>query len=76
MKEILHALIVEDSQEDTDSLLLTLKRSGYEIEHQRVETAEALNIALDRKAGHSLQRFHDAPVQRKERLWKSSRNGI
>ena len=50
-KQPLHALIVEDSEDDTDLLLDGLQRSGaYEITHQRVETAEALRTALDRKS--------------------------
>src|ERR1700693_5213598 len=48
MKSPLCALIVEDSEEDTRFLLRDLERSDYEIAHQRVETAESLNAALDR----------------------------
>jgi DNA-binding NtrC family response regulator len=50
MKPLLSALIVEDSEEDTVLLLRNLERSGYEIAHERVETAEALDAALDRKS--------------------------
>jgi PAS domain S-box-containing protein len=50
-KQPLHALIVEDSDDDTNLLLHGLQRSGaYEITHQRVETAKALRAALDRKS--------------------------
>src|SRR3984957_18952702 len=49
MKGHLRVLIVEDSEDDTRLLLHELKRSDYEIAHQRVETAEALNAALDRE---------------------------
>jgi len=48
MKHYLRALIVEDSENDARLLLHNLERSDYEIAHQRVETAEALNSALDR----------------------------
>jgi PAS domain S-box-containing protein len=50
MKPLLRALIVEDSENDTHLLLHDLERSGYEIAHQRVETAEALSAALDRES--------------------------
>jgi PAS domain S-box-containing protein len=48
MKSPLRALMVEDSEEDTRILLRDLERSDYKIEHQRVETAESLDAALDR----------------------------
>jgi PAS domain S-box-containing protein len=48
MKPFLRALMVEDSENDVRLLLRDLERSGYEIVHKRVETAEALNAALDR----------------------------
>jgi PAS domain S-box-containing protein len=50
MKPLLRALIVEDSEDDTRLLLGDLARSNYEIEHERVETAEALIAALDRES--------------------------
>ncbi|MBS1792337.1 MAG: PAS domain-containing protein [Acidobacteria bacterium] len=42
----LKALIVEDSEDDAFLLLRHLKRGGFEIEYQRVETAEELEDAL------------------------------
>jgi PAS domain S-box-containing protein len=50
MKSILHALIVEDSQNDTLFLLDDLERSDYEIAYQRVDTAETLCAALDQQS--------------------------
>jgi len=49
MKGQLRVLIVEDSEDDTRLLLHELERSDCEIAHQRVETAEALNAALDQE---------------------------
>jgi two-component system cell cycle sensor histidine kinase/response regulator CckA len=46
MKEPLRALIIEDSETDAELLLLELRRSGYEVSHERVQTAEALIGAL------------------------------
>ncbi|MFZ4774327.1 MAG: PAS domain-containing protein [Terrimicrobiaceae bacterium] len=42
----LRALIAEDSEEDTLLLLRELKRGGYEVTHERVETPEGLRAAL------------------------------
>lgn len=50
MKEILRVLNVEDSEIDSRLLLRELERSDYVIEHERVETAEALTLALDRQS--------------------------
>ena len=50
MKSPLRALIVEDSENDTYLLLRDLERSDYEVAHERVETAEELNAALDRES--------------------------
>jgi PAS domain S-box-containing protein len=49
MRPLLHALIVEDSEIDTQLLLNDLERSEYDIRHERVETAESLVAALDRQ---------------------------
>ena len=46
----LHVLIVEDSAEDAQLLLLQLRRNGYKPVAQRVETAEEMERALDDKA--------------------------
>ncbi len=45
----LRVLIIEDSEEDTQLLLWELLRSGYEVEFERVETAEAMQSALKQK---------------------------
>jgi signal transduction histidine kinase len=45
--EKLRVLIVEDSEEDTDLLLLELKRGGFDPVYQRVDTAAGLAAALD-----------------------------
>jgi PAS domain S-box-containing protein len=47
MRTPLRLLIVEDSEDDAALLLRELGRSGYEISHQRVDTAAALVAALD-----------------------------
>lgn len=43
----LHVLIVEDSEDDALLLLRELRRGGYQVTSQRVETAEAMLAAFD-----------------------------
>jgi len=45
----LRVLIIEDSADDTQLLVRELKRGGYEVEFERVETAEAMQSALTQK---------------------------
>jgi two-component system, cell cycle sensor histidine kinase and response regulator CckA len=46
MAQHLHILIIEDSEEDCALLLRTLRQSGYELLHKRVDTAKELQNAL------------------------------
>jgi PAS domain S-box-containing protein len=46
MNRQLKVLIVEDSEPDARLLIRELKQGGYEVEPQRIETAEALRAAL------------------------------
>lgn len=43
----LRVLVIDDSEDDVMLLLRELRRGGYEVEHRRVETAEAMEAALD-----------------------------
>jgi two-component system, cell cycle sensor histidine kinase and response regulator CckA len=45
---VLRALIVEDSADDAKLLLRELRRGGYEVVCERVETPEDMNAALER----------------------------
>jgi PAS domain S-box-containing protein len=47
MGQPLRILIVEDSQEDTDLLMRELRRAGYDISFQRVDSAETMAQALE-----------------------------
>lgn len=49
MGKPLRVLIIEDSEDDTLLLLRELRRSGYEVEFERVETAPAMQSALSQK---------------------------
>jgi PAS domain S-box-containing protein len=42
-------LLIEDSEDDAHLLLRELRRAGYDVAHERVDTAAALNAALDRQ---------------------------
>src|SRR6267378_1417657 len=46
----LRVLLVEDSEDDARLLLHELSRAGYALTHERVDTASALETALDRQA--------------------------
>jgi PAS domain S-box-containing protein len=43
----LHVLIIEDFESDADLVIRQLKKAGYSIHHERVETADEMNAALD-----------------------------
>jgi len=46
----LHVLIVEDSENDAELMLLHLRKGDFEVSHTRVETAEAMRAALQQHA--------------------------
>ena len=48
MTKPLHILIVEDSEDDTLLLLRELKRGGYELVSERVETPESMKAAIEK----------------------------
>ena len=50
MNTSLRVLVVEDSEDDTLLLVRLLQRGGYEVTCERVETAAAVNEALDSQA--------------------------
>jgi two-component system, cell cycle sensor histidine kinase and response regulator CckA len=47
MTQPLRALLVEDSESDADLLLIALRRSGYQVTHERVQTGPTLRKALE-----------------------------
>src|SRR5882724_615261 len=46
MESSLKVLVVEDSEDDAQLLLRELKRGGYEVQHQRVESADEMSRLL------------------------------
>ncbi|MEA3488845.1 MAG: response regulator [Candidatus Omnitrophota bacterium] len=64
MSKPMGVLIVEDSENDALLLVRELKRGGYDLTFERVETEDAMRAALDKKeewdviiADHSLPHF-------------------
>ncbi len=49
MSRPLRVLFVEDREQDLELLLLELRRGGFDVVHERVETPQALAAALDRQ---------------------------
>ncbi len=49
MSKSIRVLLIEDSEDDALLLIRNLKKSGYEPEYDRVETAEAMRKALTEK---------------------------
>jgi diguanylate cyclase (GGDEF)-like protein len=50
MNQVLRVLLIEDSLDDATLLLKELARGGYQTTHDRVDTADDLNVALDRQS--------------------------
>jgi signal transduction histidine kinase len=48
MDQVLRVLVVDDSEPDALLLVRALRRADYQIEYERVETAEAMAAAIDR----------------------------
>jgi len=61
MDRPLNILIVEDSQDDCDLLLLELRRAGYTLRHERVETALAMAEALKRQSWDAIVSDYSLP---------------
>ena len=52
MGPTLRVLIVEDSEDDALLLVRELRRAGYGVTFERVDTPAAMSAALDRQYGH------------------------
>jgi two-component system, cell cycle sensor histidine kinase and response regulator CckA len=58
----LRVLIIEDSEDDTALVVRELRRGGYDVEYERVDSPDGLTEALSRKwnliiSDHSMPRF-------------------
>ena len=57
---MLKLLLVQDSETDAILLVRSLSKSGYELFHERVDTAAAMQTALEKQAwdGGDFALFH------------------
>jgi len=66
MSVTLRVLIIEDSEDDTALLVRELRRSGYDVTHERVDTPAAMSSALSTEkwdlviSDHSMPHFSGA----------------
>ncbi len=62
MSQPLRVLIVEDCPDDAELAVRTLRQAGYEVHHERVDTAEAMHAALHRAAWDCILSDHTLPL--------------
>jgi CheY-like chemotaxis protein len=72
MRKPLRVLLVEDSSMDAELLIHALNEAGYEVTHERVETADAMRAALAR--GWDLVLSDYNMPRRRSRRWPASRS--
>lgn len=61
-KRKLRVLIVEDSEFDAQMMISLIRKSGYEVESERVETAEAYRTALTHKTWDIILADYNLPT--------------
>ena len=61
-RQPLRVLLVEDSADDALLLLRELKRGGYEVFHERVDTAECMRAALEKQDWDVVVSDHAMPT--------------
>jgi DNA-binding NtrC family response regulator len=57
----LRVLVIEDSEDDAALLLRELRRGGYDVSHERVDTAAAMTAALDKQEWDLVVSDHSMP---------------
>ena len=70
MGKLLSSLIIEDSEEDTELLLRELRRLGYQVEFERVETDRAMRTMLSEKNWDLILSDYTLPKFGARRHWK------
>lgn len=61
MRTPLRVLLIEDSEDDALLLVRELRRGGYDVTHQRVDSSEAMHAALDSAAWDLVMSDHSMP---------------
>ena len=61
MRTPLRVLLIEDSEDDALLLVRALRRGGYDVTHQRVDSSEAMHAALDSAAWDLVMSDHSMP---------------
>ncbi|MFN8561465.1 MAG: GAF domain-containing protein [Anaerolineae bacterium] len=61
MRELLRTLIIEDLQDDTELVVYELRKAGYEVTYERVDTPDALITALESKSWDIILSDHSMP---------------
>lgn len=61
MNRPLRTLIVEDSEDDAELVVRELRRDGYSVTFERVDTPQAMAAALEREAWDIVLSDHDMP---------------
>lgn len=61
MDSVLRVLIVEDSELDSEVLAHVLQQAGYKVEWERVETADAMTAALEKRSWDLILSDHTMP---------------
>ena len=59
---VLRVLLVEDSEDDAELVVLALRRGGYDVSFERVQTAEAMSSALDRQPWDAVVSDYSMPA--------------
>jgi len=57
----LRVLSIEDSEDDTQLIMHELRRGGYEMTYERVETSEAMEAAINRQKWDVILSDHSMP---------------
>ncbi len=70
----LDVLIVEDREEDAELVLLTLRKGGFDVSHERVDSAEALADALKRREWDVVLSDYSMPSFSSVKAWEIVRN--
>ncbi|MFA6401198.1 MAG: PAS domain S-box protein [Salinivirgaceae bacterium] len=77
MKTVLRILIVEDSEDDSLLVLRQIKKGGYYIEYERVETSDKMKVAIEQNTWDIiLSDYHLPHFNGLDALWILKESGV